>query len=122
MRKRNLFDDDSKKSIKDYRIFYRKHEKLFWALVFTPPLILTSLLGVTSIMNKNRNGLTVTLLISSFFSGIFCMTILLSLLDVIQATTRNFIHEDKKAKLVSIIIFSIFVLKELASIHYSHHH
>ncbi|URZ14637.1 hypothetical protein [Clostridium felsineum] len=49
------------------------------------------------------------------------MFIFVELIDMIQATTREFIHDDKKGKLISLILFVTFLFKELYEIAHHHH-
>ncbi|KHD35214.1 membrane protein [Clostridium acetobutylicum] len=118
-RNRNLFGSSEKKLIKDYLIL-KNGNKLFLGLVFGPPLILLFIIIMASIIKDAPDLLSLDSVGSVFFGGSFCMFIFVELIDMIQATTREFIHDDKKGKLISLILFVTFLFKELFEI--AHHH
>ncbi|KHD35211.1 membrane protein [Clostridium acetobutylicum] len=116
---RNLFDSSEKKLIKDYLIL-KNRNKLFLGLVFGPPLIFLIIIEIGCIIKNRYELLTVSYIAGVFFGGSLCMFIFVELIDMIQATTREFIHDDKKGKLISLILFLTFLFKELFEI--AHHH
>ncbi|KHD35212.1 membrane protein [Clostridium acetobutylicum] len=120
MRKRDIkLFDHKEKTVYDYMII-NSRPKLLLGLIFIPPFILIFILAICCIVKNVTKVLTFESVGGIFFGGCFMMFIFVELIDMIQATTREFIHDDKKGKLISLIIFLTFLFKELFEI--AHHH
>lgn len=117
---RNLFDGNEKKMIKDYMLF-KNRNKLLLGLSIIPSLIFLVIMTILGIMENGPKLFPVKAALVVFFGGPFFIMFWLLLIDTIQATTREFIHEDKKGKLISLIIFATFLFKELFEIAHHHH-
>ncbi|BCZ45499.1 hypothetical protein psyc5s11_15660 [Clostridium gelidum] len=96
--------------------------KKFWMLILIPSSVITLIVSTLDIVAGNATLLIKDFfIIKSFLAIVFGTFIFVCMIDSYWLSIKNFIKEDRKGKLISIIILLIILAKEIFEILRSRH-